>query len=72
MTNDIPRLLSVSEAADRLGVSISYLNKLRVSGDGPPFVKIGTRVVYDPADLVAWLQGQKRVSTGVQGALASA
>lgn len=64
MANDIPRLMSVIDAANRLGVSTSFLNKLRVSGDGPPFVKIGTRVVYDPADLAVWLGGQKRASTG--------
>jgi len=58
------KLLSTTEAADRLGVSGSYLNKLRVTGGGPPFVKIGTRVAYDPADLATWLDGQKRQDTG--------
>lgn len=58
------KLLSTVEAAGRLGVSSSYLNKLRVTGGGPPFVKIGARVAYDPADLVAWLAGQKRTTTG--------
>lgn len=58
------RLLNVTEAAERLSVSASYLNKLRVTGGGPPFVKIGARVAYDPADLVAWLAGQKRTTTG--------
>jgi len=61
---DIPQLLSVNDAALRLGVSVSFLNKLRVSGSGPPFAKIGTRVVYDPADLSVWIEGQKRASTG--------
>jgi hypothetical protein len=64
MTQYIPTLLTVADVSDRLGVSVSYLNKLRGSGGGPPFVKIGTRVVYDPADLAAWLEGRKRASTG--------
>jgi predicted DNA-binding transcriptional regulator AlpA len=66
MAGEIQRLLSVSEAADRLGVSPSFLNKARSAGDGPPFVKIGARVAYDQADLVAWLDAQKRQSTGRQ------
>ncbi|WP_374578530.1 helix-turn-helix transcriptional regulator [Phenylobacterium sp.] len=63
MAGEIQRLLSVSEAADRLGVSPSFLNKARSAGDGPPFVKIGARVAYDQGDLVAWLDRQKRTST---------
>ena len=67
MTN-LPKLLNVAQAADHLGVSVSYLNKLRlVGGEGPPFVKIGARVVYDPADLAEWLLSRKRRSTSDDG-----
>ncbi len=38
-------------AADYLGLGKSTLDKLRVGGGGPAFIKIGKRVVYDPADL---------------------
>lgn len=58
-----PILLSVGEAAKRLGLSVSYLNKRRIHGGGPVFVKIGASVKYDPADLVAWVAAQKQVST---------
>jgi predicted DNA-binding transcriptional regulator AlpA len=54
---------SVAEAASRTGLSVSTLNKLRVFGGGPTFVKLGRRVVYDPADLDAWLAARKRRST---------
>lgn len=64
---DAPKLLSTGDAAERLGVSGSYLNKLRVTGGGPAFLKIGARVAYDPADLVAWLDAQRRSSTHDQG-----
>lgn len=65
MISQTPRLLNVNEAADRLGVSVSYLNKLRmVSGAGPVFVRFGVRVAYDQADLNAWVDAQKRSSTG--------
>lgn len=59
-----PNLLNVNQAADRLGVSVSYLNKLRLSfSSGPPFVKLGARVSYDPNDLAAWVESKKRRST---------
>lgn len=60
---DTHKMLSTAEVATRLGLSISYLNKLRVEGGGPPFVKIGTRVIYDGADLNAWLASRKQRST---------
>jgi len=62
-------LLNVNQAADRLGVSVSYLNKLRlISSGGPRFVKLGARVSYDPSDLAAWVESNKRRSTSDQGA----
>jgi hypothetical protein len=56
-------LLTTGQAAQRLGVSISYLNKLRLYGGGPVFVKIGAKVVYDPADLAEWIDARKHRST---------
>jgi excisionase family DNA binding protein len=56
--------LSTQEAADYLGLGKSTLDKLRViRNDGPPFFKVGTRIVYDVADLDAWLAGHRRTST---------
>ena len=58
-------LLSVAEAARRLSLSQSYLNKLRVTGGGPAYVKFGPRrVAYRMADLDAWVSGMLRASTG--------
>ena len=50
-------------AAAFLGLSTSTLAKLRGRGDGPPFSKIGRAVVYDPADLKAWVHARRRLST---------
>lgn len=70
MSNDArSSLMNVTEAAERLSVSASYLNKLRVTGGGPPFVKIGARVAYDPLDLATWLNSQKRSTTSSVGVL---
>lgn len=58
-----PQRLPVYEAANYLGLSSSTLNKLRVFGGGPIFLKLGRRVVYDKTDLDAWLAHRRRRST---------
>jgi excisionase family DNA binding protein len=58
-----PPLLTVTEAAQYLRCSASHLNKLRVTGGGPPFAKIGARVVYRRIDLDRWVEKQVRKST---------
>ncbi|WP_417497201.1 helix-turn-helix domain-containing protein [Maricaulis sp.] len=55
--------MNTYQAAEFLSVSPSYLNKLRLTGDGPVFVKVGTRVTYDRADLENWATDRKRTST---------
>ena len=57
------RRFNVRDAADYLGLSASTLNKLRVFGGGPVFLKLGRRVAYDLADLDAWLKAKRRRST---------
>jgi predicted DNA-binding transcriptional regulator AlpA len=57
------RLLKVAEAAELLGVSVSYLNKSRLTGDGPAYIKLGARVAYEPQALSAWVAARKRTST---------
>ena len=61
------RRLKTKEAAAYLGVSPRTLEKYRVTGGGPPFHKVFTRVVYDAADLDEWLQGCRRSSTSDGG-----
>ncbi|WP_422385478.1 helix-turn-helix transcriptional regulator [Oceanicaulis alexandrii] len=63
MTVSIPSLLNTAQVAERFNLSASYLNKLRLTGGGPRFVKIGRRVAYDIVDLLEWIEAQKRVST---------
>lgn len=46
--------LSTEGAARRLGLSRSYLEKLRADDGGPRYLKIGRAVRYRPADLDAW------------------
>lgn len=55
--------LNVTDAARYTGISKSTLEKRRVSGGGPRYIKIGNRVVYDEHDLDAWMEGNKQEST---------
>lgn len=49
-----PRL-KVQDAANYLGLSKSSLDKMRMEGRGPRYLKVGSRVFYRAADLVAYL-----------------
>ncbi|MHC2457683.1 putative DNA-binding transcriptional regulator AlpA [Rhizobium leguminosarum] len=59
------RMLRTEDAAAYTAVSASTLNKLRLTGGGPEYIKLGKSVVYDPADLDAWLSSKRRRSTSV-------
>lgn len=61
---DVPgRKLCVREAARYLGVSKSLLDKRRLTGSGPEYMKIGRRVTYDLRDLEAYAASAKRKNT---------
>lgn len=64
--------LSTYQAAEYLGLGKSTLDKLRLTGGGPIFIKIGKRIVYDPADLDTWFDRHKRSSTSQKAALVAA
>jgi predicted DNA-binding transcriptional regulator AlpA len=61
------RILKTPDAAKRIGLSESSLEKLRCRGDGPAFVKIGSRAVgYLVEDLDQWLTSRRRTSTSAR------
>lgn len=59
--------LRTGEAAHYTGLAKSTLEKLRMRGDGCPFIRIGRAVLYDPADLDEWLKAHLRKSTSDPG-----
>jgi hypothetical protein len=63
--------LNVLQAANYTNLSKSSLDKLRVYGGGPLYIKVGSRVVYDRVDLDTWLIGKKVANTSQQIAVAS-
>lgn len=56
-------LLTQAEAADHLRLSERTLERWRVSGGGPVFVKLGRRVLYRQADLDEWIVSRVMHST---------
>jgi hypothetical protein len=63
--------LTVVQAAYYTSISKSSLDKLRVYGGGPLYIKVGARVVYDRVDLDTWLIGKKVANTSQHVAVAS-
>lgn len=76
MSCDLPksqaatRRLGVSAAAAYVGASKSFMDKARLNGNGPVFLKLGKKVLYDLGDLDAWLACRRRRSTSDLGAAA--
>jgi excisionase family DNA binding protein len=62
------RILRTNEAAEYLGLSASTLEKMRLTGGGPQFIRLGGRAVgYDVCDLDAWLDDQRQSSSSKYG-----
>jgi predicted DNA-binding transcriptional regulator AlpA len=59
------RMLRTDDVARLADLSSSTLAKLRLTGGGPHYIKLGRTVVYDPADVEAWLSIHRRSSTSV-------
>jgi predicted DNA-binding transcriptional regulator AlpA len=62
----IERLLTPKEAAHFLRVSLSWLAKARMRGDGPPYIPIGRSIRYGEAALQQWMKSRQRLSTSEQ------
>jgi predicted DNA-binding transcriptional regulator AlpA len=57
-------LLTAKEAARLLKVSLSWLAKARMRGDGPPYIQISPRSIrYAETALIQWMKGRQRTST---------
>jgi predicted DNA-binding transcriptional regulator AlpA len=56
-------LLNQREAAELLRLSERTLERFRLTGAGPPYVKAGRRVAYRPEDLERWVADRVCTST---------
>jgi excisionase family DNA binding protein len=57
------KYLTTKEAADRVRLSESALEKKRVNGSGPVFVKLGKAVRYELSALDEWVAAGRHKST---------
>jgi hypothetical protein len=53
------KYLNAADAAEFIGLAKQTLNSWRVSGGGPPYHKLGRRVLYDAEELEGWVQGRR-------------
>jgi predicted DNA-binding transcriptional regulator AlpA len=60
---DFSPLLTPKEAGARLKVSLSWLAKARMRGDGPPYICIGRSIRYSETTVVQWMKSRQRLST---------
>lgn len=57
-------VFSPKQAAERLGVTVAHLQRLRSEGGGPRFCRLGKRkCAYRAADVNAWLAQRVATST---------
>jgi excisionase family DNA binding protein len=61
-------ILRTADAARYVNLAVSTLEKMRVYGGGPTFVRLGARAIrYRREDLDAWLAAGARRSTSDLG-----
>lgn len=66
--NTSSKYVGTRDAAAYCGLGKSTFDKLRLTGSGPTFCRpTPRRVVYDVADLDAWLTSRRRRSTSDVG-----
>lgn len=66
---NMDRYLTEQEAARIDGMSVSWHQKARLKGDGPPFIKVSRGAVrYKESSLRDWMDSQEARSTSEYGA----
>ena len=67
-TTTAPKMLTEQDVVQMTGLARGTLAYWRHTGTGPISYKLGRRVRYDEADVLAWIQAQK-TATSRGGAL---
>ena len=60
MSEPSPRYLDARQAAAYLRISPRTLHRMRETGDGPPYSKVGRKVIYDIVELDGWMAERKQ------------
>lgn len=59
--------LTPEQAAERIGLSYGKLAKLRMTGEGPAFLKLGRKIMYRIADIESWLDSKRLTKAPPKG-----
>ncbi len=59
----IINLVNTENAANALGITRKTLERWRITGEGPTYIKLGRRVVYSVADLEGFVEKGRRNNT---------
>ena len=59
--------MTTDEAAEYVRLSARTLERYRVTGEGPKYLKLGRRVLYQRSELDTWLENKIRRSTSDPG-----
>ncbi len=64
---NMDEVLTTSEAAEYLKCSEQHLEASRVRGDGPPFTRVGSRIIrYRKSAILAWMAAREVASTSAE------
>ena len=63
MNKDVVRYLTEKEAADLTRLSPAWFQRMRWSGKGIPFVKLGRAVRYRESDIISYFENRKLQNT---------
>ena len=58
------QLLTTQQVAVYLGVPIATIHRWRYVGTGPPAIRVGRHLRFDPDDLAAWIGEMKSETSG--------
>ncbi len=61
------KYFKTKDAAEYCGSAKSTFDKIRITGEGPPYIKRGKSVLYFVDDLDIWMQSMRRTSTSDLG-----
>lgn len=62
--NILSEYLTKAELAAQLHRSVRSMDRWALTGDGPPYVRIGRKTLYRRAAVVEWLRGLETTPVG--------
>ena len=62
----ITNLLNESEVADALRLKVHTLRRWRLLSKGPKYLKLGSAVRYNPADITGWIESRRSGGEQIQ------